>query len=225
MIHSHSPSVRISLGHTLNVCTNIPHTNKVLDFSKIKSLQLVGDLDYVSHVIPECLGALPEEQQRGGWSATRPDDLYLDTQMKTGANLQPELIYAALIWPLKPKTQPAASVFQTRLVVTTAPIYTCTDLCHTTKTQPIPPARPRWVEVLLSLDWWYLESLLSFCQWAPSFSGSGCVYLESCSFGVGRSHGLVKRWLLGGAGCSVTCRSLKHVWSPTTPHLRGEMEP
>lgn len=26
----------------------------------------------------------------------------------------------------------------------------------------------------------------------------------------------------GGGGCSVTCRSLKHVWSPITPHLRGK---
>lgn len=28
----------------------------------------------------------PERQQRGGWSGSRPDDPYLDTQMKTGAN-------------------------------------------------------------------------------------------------------------------------------------------
>lgn len=49
------------------------------------------------------------KQQRGGWSGSHLDDPYLDTQMKTGANLQPELIYAELIWPLKPKTQVATS--------------------------------------------------------------------------------------------------------------------
>lgn len=34
----------------------------------------------------------------------------------------------------------------------------CADLCRATKTQPIPMAHPREVQVVLSLDWWYLET-------------------------------------------------------------------
>lgn len=122
-------------------------------------------------------------------------------------------------WPLKPRTQSAASV------------CTCTDLCRTTNT-----ARPSgWssrgssgsksgLVVFGDGAWSVSVSGLLRSQAPAAFIWRAAVFLVFCFF-LGGGHKLLERWALGGGGCSVTWRSLKHVWSLITPHLRGKCNP
>lgn len=82
--------------------------------------------------------------------------------------------------------------------------------------------------MVLSLDWWYLEMEPGLFLSMDSF----VLRLQLRLFGELQFRGGEGQQTAGevgigggGGGCSVTWGSLKHVWSPITPHLRGKCNP